>query len=419
MVKTTPATTAILAFDVAKDKLDGYTERGDEGFEDLFDNRTDMVRAKLKELVEQARGAGYSEVLVVCEPSGGYEDTLLESAVDMGLGTAWVSAEAVSKMRVVESNDTGKTDQKDPRVIHMLARMGKTLRHRPLDYPYVQLREWHRMYVTAEDRVAAAKGAIQRQLRVLFREFGFQKDFPFDATGRAMLELYGFNPLRIRATDKIGFAKRLRRRVPRVRKSTIDQLWEQAGRCVEHGMEERLAEVQQRHLEQLYEDFLLNEKRKAEIGGEMDKLYAEARALDPKLPAGQSGVVTTLHLARVVAETGPLSDFQTNAQILRYAGINLRERASGKYRGMTRISKKGRVRLRDTLGHCILPLVTRKGLYGERYHRKRETTQMPGNKAMTVVMRAFLKMIFGWYRSGSAFDQKRVFTCQSQYRLAA
>lgn len=43
------------------------------------------------------------------------------------LETAWVNPEAVSKMRLIETNDTGKTDLKDPRVIHSLACMGKLL----------------------------------------------------------------------------------------------------------------------------------------------------------------------------------------------------------------------------------------------------------------------------------------------------
>lgn len=44
---------------------------------------------------------------------------------------------------------------------------------------------------------------------------------------------------------------------------------------------------------------------------------------------------------------------------------------------------------------------------------------MPGTKAMTVVMRKFLKMLFGWYRAGGVFDRARVFQCESHYQQAA
>ena len=44
---------------------------------------------------------------------------------------------------------------------------------------------------------------------------------------------------------------------------------------------------------------------------------------------------------------------------------------------------------------------------------------MPGTKAMTVVMRKFLKLFYGWYQSGGAFDRGRVFVCESQHQQAA
>jgi hypothetical protein len=60
--------------------------------------------------------------------------------------------------------------------------------------------------------------------------------------------------------------------------------------------------------------------------------------------------------------------------------------------------------------------VKRGRLYGEYYHYKKEVNKMPGNKAMTVVARHLLRKIYGWYRSGEGFDEKRFFTCKSEYR---
>ncbi len=37
---------------------------------------------------------------------------------------------------------------------------------------------------------------------------------------------------------------------------------------------------------------------------------------------------------------------------------------------------------------------------------------------MTAVMRKFLKLFYGWYQSGGAFDRNRVFACESQYGIA-
>ena len=87
----------------------------------------------------------------------------------------------------------------------------------------------------------------------------------------------------------------------------------------------------------------------------------------------------------ILGQTGPLRDFRSGRALLRYAGLNLRERQSGAYRGQTRLSKKGRPLLRKVLGQTIFPVLRRRFLYGPYYHRKREEG-MAGTKAKVAVM---------------------------------
>jgi transposase len=113
-------------------------------------------------------------------------------------------------------------------------------------------------------------------------------------------------------------------------------------------------------------------------------------------------------LARILAETGPLTDFHAFRQLWRYGGLNLRPRQSGMMNGQQRQSKRGRSRLRHVLAQAVLKRVVRGQLYGEYYHRKRQSG-MCGGKAMTAVARKFLKLLFGLERSPQDFDPQRVF----------
>ena len=113
-------------------------------------------------------------------------------------------------------------------------------------------------------------------------------------------------------------------------------------------------------------------------------------------------------IAQLLAETGPLNDFKSIDQLLRYAGLNIREHKSGYFTGKNKISKKGRSNLRRVLGYIVLPLVKKKSLYGTVYHAKKDSG-MVGNKAMVAMMRKFLRMFYGWYKSGIPFDKNRVF----------
>ncbi len=417
-VKTSDPTTAFLAVDAAGAKWNVYTELGEQLFEGEYENRTDVVERELGALRDRARAAGYTQLVVLCEPSGGCEQVVMKTARRLGLETAWVNTEAVCKLRVVESADMGKTDVKDPRVIHLLGRLQRTQRHRMLTGPYALLRQWHPLYCAAEAGVAAAKSAIHAARAQVFPDFSFKKDFLFGRSGQAVGKCFGFNPYRIVQAGRRRFEEALRKQCPRIQPASIARLWRDAELSVRHEMDERVVALQEKGLAQLFEDLTLHEQRKAEAARAMEQLYAEAQALDPALPAAERGVVTTLHLARILAVVGPLSDFRTSRQLLRFLGLNLRERQSGTYRGQTRLSKKGSSLGRQVLGHCVLPLVKRERLFGPAYHAKREQG-MPGNKAMTVMIRRFVKMLFGWYRSGGQFDARRVFVAASQYRQAA
>lgn len=124
-------------------------------------------------------------------------------------------------------------------------------------------------------------------------------------------------------------------------------------------------------------------------------------------------------LGRLFGELGPIDDFAHWRQILRYGGLNLRERSSGTFVGQIRIARKGRSQLRRILNQIALPLVRTDCLFGAYFHRKRKVEKMAGPKAMTAVARKLVKMIWGWAHSGAAFDPARVFTCRAEFARAA
>jgi hypothetical protein len=151
----------------------------------------------------------------------------------------------------------------------------------------------------------------------------------------------------------------------------------------------------------------------------MVEVLHRLRSIDPKIPPATPGVINDKNIARLLGETGPLGDFASWRMLMRYAGLNIRMRQSGRYQGQNKISKKGRPLLRKVLQHIVLPLVREKCLYGSYYARKKEQEKMPGNKAMTCVSRHFLKKFQGWYRSGEALNRERFFCCETQYQNVA
>jgi transposase len=207
--------------------------------------------------------------------------------------------------------------------------------------------------------------------------------------------------------------------VPRIRKKTLERLWADASQSVLNVQPEGYIRLLENYLCTLMGDYLQAKSRKEAIVTEMIDILNKLREEDPLIPPPTPQLMSDKNLARMLAETGPLSDFENDRKLMRYGGLNLRTRQSGNFKGKDKISKKGRKLLRKVLQSIALPLVKKGCLYGDYYHRKKDEMNMPGNKAMTIVSRHLLRKIFGLYRSGKAFEKERFFTCESRYKKLA
>lgn len=382
------------------------------------ENRTASITATLTEIRELATSRGIDALQVIVEPTGIYHRLLLRIARRLGFGTGLVDASHVTKMRSVVFGDDGKTDERDPYAIEAVAAQGRLIADRQLPEVYGLMRQWGGIYHAAETSVIDAKSRIHRTLRLIFPDFAFSTDFLYSDSGRAIFRCWRFNPHAIAKLNVSGAHARLRRH-SRILRSSVVRLIDQARQSTSACANDRSTRLLEHELTLAWEDLERAEARRAEARAELEQLYDEARRADAHLPDPAGSMIAKVALGRLIGETGPLSDYRSWRQLLRMAGVNLRERKSGKYVGQTKISRKGRPLLRSIINQIALPLVKRDRLFGDYYHHKTGVQKMPGNKAMTAVGRKIMKMIWGWYRAGSAFDATRVFACEAAHRRAA
>lgn len=388
-----------------------------DGTEGSEPQQNAQIQAWLRAQLQAAKAQGFSGLQIVCESTGGYHQRLLRIARSEGCHTALVSAEQVKAMQVVESNDTGKSDTKDPRTMLLLVQLGKTLVDRPLAGEWSALRELNGDYEQVERRSTQAKNRIHSILLQLFPQLSFKSDWLFKAkAARAILQTYHFDPYLIVAAGEKSVRETLAKKA--LRKKTITRLYHDAEQSVLQPTEALWRQVKVSQLDAAYQDLAVAQSRRDKIRAQMLGLLETLQQNGQVKLRAQKGLVGPFLLARILAETGPLSDFAHVAQLMRYAGMNLRPNQSGQRRGKERQAKRGRARLRAVLAQAVLKLVVRAGLYGPYYHAK-NAAGMPGAVAMTSVARKFLKLLFGLERSTSAFDPVRVFQCQSAYAKAA
>jgi len=405
--------------DVHQERLYAVARVDGAEYEDDFRNRNEEIQRRLAEFKEVAAQHGRSSVRVVCEPTGCYDQKLLRTARRMGCLTAIVNVECVGKYRVIETNDANKTDIKDPRVIASLAGEGRTLKHRQLPEDYLVLRKLGVMYEDEDARLVQLRSLIHQVMAELFCDYHFECRFLYKISGKALVEKYSCNPYRIVKTGYKRFFKAMKSLSPRIRTATVERLWSQAQSSVLNEMPQAYIEILEIRFLQLWDDYWQCCQRKDGIAEQMIGIVDRLRERDPHIPEPTKGVITAKNLARLLAETGPLNDFQHWRQLLKYAGLNIRMRESGKYKGQNRISKKGRPLLRKILQQIVLPVISQDRLYAEFFKAKKKGGSVPGNKVITAIARQFLRKLFGWYQAGTAFDQERYFTCLSEYKKAA
>jgi len=408
-----------ISVDVHKDNLNFFFTADSREYTDICSNRTDVIQKRIIKYQNIAKEHGMNNLRIICEPTGQYQNSLLRTARRNGCLTSYVNAESVKKFRVVETNDTGKTDIKDPRVISTLAKLNKVIKHRMIGEDYLMLRKLGKIYDETDVEIVRLKGRLSKLLVELFCDYSFKKDFLYSASGLALVKKYGCNPYRIIKSGFNRFCKSMKRAVPRIQRKTLNRLFEDAQSSVLNELPPGYIEVLQQRFYQLLQDYLKQYKRKEEIVRKMIEILDRLREKDPNIPPPILGVISAKNLARLFGETGPLSDFSNWRKLMRYFGLNIRMRQSGKYQGQYKITKKGRPLGRKVLDNIILPLVKKGCLYGDYYREKKEKEKRPGNKAMTIVMRNFLKKFYGWYKSGNAFNQKRFFNSESLYLKAA
>ena len=418
--KINPLKSLVIGFDTGKDDFCAYSEFVSKSqpvmLEDRFANNVATIRRQLAAYKQLCAENGYEELVVACEPSGVYEKKLMEMARKLGNKTYYVSGEATSKAKVIESNDIGKSDPKDARTVFLLTRMERVLTHSPLEGDHLVLRQMGGDYEDVCLLAARLKNQISSLLDVFFCDLKLDRDFLYSDTGMFLMSEFKLNPWLIARLDWREFLAKVRGGKCKAREATLRTVYDSAMTSILMELQAEVKTEIEGQLVYLFEMLRKALSRKKRLRAEMEEIFR-------KTPEGKKLVcipkANVFLLARIIAETGPLSRFKSVLQLLRYAGLNIRLRESGRYVGERKISKKGRPLLRKVLYQLAYSCLIANGRLYHDFFSKKKVDLRNGGKAIVAVMRKVLKMIFGVAKS-MAFDERRVFMCESEcFRLKA
>ena len=401
----------LLAVDVSSKTLDVYTRyrHSNNEFElsDSFPNDLTTIAFKLSEFHKLASAHGYVNLSIVVEPSGCYEKKLTCYALQKGYSVWTVNPERMYKAGVVHHGDDGKSDPLDGKVLYMMAQMGNVRRLVPLTPQWQKLRD---LGLWMEDATLAAADArihIGTLRRGLFVDWDQSLDLSWGPTGRTLQEVYGFDPWHITRCSVEEFIEGMRAHRKGLPRKCLLRIWQQAQCSCSAPLSDDQREGIGAQLSYYWEIWMFHERRKQELA---EQMVAIVEAMDPNkewIPPLVSGF-TAVTRAKILAETGPLYMFAHWRALLAYAGLKVRMRSSGNYRGKDKITKKGRVLLRKHLGQAAWVLSRKDRILGPYYHRKL-SEGMPARKAKVACMRKLVKFLYGAAKSNQEFNLDRIY----------
>ena len=309
----------------------------------------------------------------------------------------------VKQTKELDDNSPTKTDLKDPKTIAKLVIGGNYGIPYIPEGIYADLRE----AVSSRDRINkelnASANRIQRWLKIYFPEYlDVYKNF--DSTSGLMVLEQAPLPedvigLGIEGVVKIWRAAKLRaigrKRATTLVESAHNSIGIKGGNCA------RL------ELQMLLEDYKTKKRQLEMIEEVLTKETMKVPNVEKLLAIKGIGIIT---VAGFIAEVGDIRRFDSPKQIQKLAGFELKRNSSGKHKGQTTISKRGRKRLRRVLYQVVLPMLRSNPEFREvyEYYTHRVKNPLKGKQAVIAVSCKLIRVFYALLSNGEEYDAAKL-----------
>ena len=344
-------------------------------------------------------------VLIGCEPTGHYWFAFSKYVSDHQMTLVMVNPFSVKKIKELDDNSPKKTDAKDPKTIAKLVVDGRySIPYMP-EGIYAEIRDlvYSRDRIMKQHNVSANR--IQRWLSIHFPEYlGIYKRFDA-ASGLAVLEQAPLPKdiiaLGVSGIRKIWHDKRLRGRGVTEDRAKI--LVEAAHNSV--GLDGGYGTKSELYM--LLEEHRLWTSQLETVNKVLEETILKVEYVEKLLDIKGIGIVT---IAGFIAEVGDVRRFKSPKQIQKYAGLEIVENSSGKHKGRSRISKRGRRKLRKILYQVMIPLLARNREFREiyDYYVTRVKNPLKRRQAMIAVSCKLIRVFYAVLTKGMDYDRVKL-----------
>ena len=365
----------------------------EEGFETL--------KAWIEDLKKKR---GLDKVIPGMEPTGHYWFNLGKFLQDNGMRPVHVNPHHVKKSKEMDDNDPSKNDRKDPKVIAGLVNEGRYFYPYIPDGIYAEIRVLSGLRVLAQSEITRLKNRIARWFSIYFPNY---KDVYGNVGAISGLMILRAAPLP-EDIVKLGVGG-------------VNQIWRDAKlrgvgikrartlvEAAEHSVGSRDAQEAARiELQILLSDYDRQTKREAELMALINEKIREVPYIDKLLEIRGVGLKTVIGF---VAEVGDIKRFDDPKQIQKLSGYAIVKNQSGKHKGESHISYRGRKRLRYVMYEAAVSVVSHSPEFRSihQYYTTRDKNPLKKMQSMIAVACKLIRIFYVILKNGTKYDAAKM-----------
>lgn len=369
-----------------------------------FSNSSEGFQSAKKWAVEIAAANNKNQIVMGLEPTGHYWFCLATWMISNGISVVQVNPYAVKQTKELEDNSQLKDDTKDPKLIANLVKDGNFGMPYLPEKLYADLRRLSMFRDQLnEDRIRTLN-RMHREMKIYFPEY---KDAFGKIDGAFSLEVLKQAPfpedlitLGADGIRQIWHAAKLRGRG-----------YSRAGEILRYAREsvgiKDGAAVSKTAVKWFVEKIMELDEQLSEIEHQINQKCLEIPHAGNILEI--SGIGENI-LSGILAEMGDISRFDDVKEIQKLSGLGLVACSSGKHKGETKISHRGRKRLRYWLFQAAKSTVAHAKEFKELhvYYTTRMENPLKKMQSLIVIACKLLRVIYTILTKGTVYDPKKM-----------
>lgn len=347
---------------------------------------------------------GKEQVVPGMEPTGHYWFNLGKFLQENGMKPVLVNPHHVKKAKELDDNNPTKNDRKDPKVIAGLVREGRYMIPYLPEGVFADLRTASNIRFQLQSELTRIQNRICRWFNIYFPEYKTVYGKPDAVSGMLILKMAPLPEdilaLGVEGVNQIWRDAKIRA-VGIKRAQTLVTAAENS-----IGTKEGIATARL-EIKMLFEDYESRKARLQEVMALIEDLVKQIPMAEKLLAIKGVGMKT---VSGFLAEVGDVSRFSTPKELQKLAGLAVVENSSGKHKGKTTISRRGRKRLRYLLFEVAMSLVSKNAEFRNlhSYYTTRIINPLRKMQSLMAIAAKLIRVFYAVLTKGVEYDASKM-----------